>query len=35
MGRYSRGVTVAGLLACAVFFIERRELGHLLKWLGL
>jgi hypothetical protein len=33
--RYGRGVTLAGIVACAVFFIERRELGHLLRHIGL
>lgn len=33
--RYGRAVSIAGLIAVAVYFIERRELGHLLRHFGL
>lgn len=32
---YSRHVTAAAIIAVAFFYIERRELGHLLRHFGL
>ena len=35
MNRFSRHITIASIIAVAFFYIERRELGHLLRHFGL